>query len=613
MTSRSASGQNRNADQLRPSQDEAARGMDSQPEISGLNLSEPQRSGEDARRRGWFWHWNSIVTQYAPLIGLKGIGLLNSYTVWTDRRDESPHRGFAFPSQQSEADFYGEERSELITINKILVALDLIEIRKEMVLHPDGGKNYRVPHNLYRVKDHSDDYTLTAQDVLKVVELAAAQAPIFRYVRRIFSERFAPIDPHSPWVGILADVRQTDVWQRLAARVLEEETRASARSKAGHAARKGSDDASGELDEAARDDRSGDSAAVGKQRSKHTSVAPANKGPMTNVAASNRGLLPAVGPSNRGFEPFGPTMVEPLNNGGRTNVAPTNRMYDELTLTTTTTTPNDLISEPKDVSREAVTAPNPSVTGIDRIPPADGPAQARAVRAFEDANGRMTSAAERTLLGKMAERFDAAALHQSPLHSGWSWIAAAVYEAVEAGSAFVAPRRVREILTRWEREGAPAGLTATMAGGGAASGVRSAEAETFVSPEPAPEFEPEPAALSALVSDEPFIVAECGIPSGQVWAAVLDEIIANHQVSRADRDAWLRSTRLVGRGPAGELIVIAPSALAQKRIASRLKAPLRAAVATVIGRELEIEVRVANRSAATGFFAIQPTLDAKTG
>ena len=84
------------------------------------------QGGEDTRRRGWFWHWNSVVTQYAPLLGLKGVGLLNSYTVWTDRREESPHRGYAFPSQQSEADFYGEDRAELIAINKILVALDLI-------------------------------------------------------------------------------------------------------------------------------------------------------------------------------------------------------------------------------------------------------------------------------------------------------------------------------------------------------------------------------------------------------------------------------------------------------------------------------------------------------
>ena len=79
----------------------------------------------------------------------------------TDRREESPHRGYAFPSQQSEADFYGEDRAELITINKILVALDLIEIRKEMVVRADPqGRRWKVPHNFYRVKDHGDDFTL---------------------------------------------------------------------------------------------------------------------------------------------------------------------------------------------------------------------------------------------------------------------------------------------------------------------------------------------------------------------------------------------------------------------------------------------------------------------
>src|SRR6478752_1831793 len=141
--------------------------------VVGDQSTATSRSGEDTRRRGWFWHWNSIVTQYAPLIGLKGIGLLNSYTVWTDRRDESPHRGYAFPSQQSEADFYGEDRAELITINKILVALDLIEIRKEMVLRVDAqGRRWKVPHNFYRVKDHGDDFTLSTADVLRVAVLA---------------------------------------------------------------------------------------------------------------------------------------------------------------------------------------------------------------------------------------------------------------------------------------------------------------------------------------------------------------------------------------------------------------------------------------------------------
>src|SRR5690349_5051309 len=156
--------------------------------VVGDQSSATTRSGEDTRRRGWFWHWNSVVTQYAPLIGLKGVGLLNSYTVWTDRREESPHRGYAFPSQQSEADFYGEDRAELIAINKILVALNLIEIRKEMVLRVDEqGRRWKVPHNFYRVKDHGDGFILGSGDVLKVVELADRDQAVYRYVRHIFS------------------------------------------------------------------------------------------------------------------------------------------------------------------------------------------------------------------------------------------------------------------------------------------------------------------------------------------------------------------------------------------------------------------------------------------
>ena len=139
--------------------------------VAGIDTSNGgERSGDDTRKRGWFWHWNAIVTQFAPLVGLKGVGLLNSYTVWTDRREESPHRGYAFPSQQSEADFYGEDRAELIAINKILVTLDLIEIRKEMVLRTDeAGRRWRVPHNFYRVKDRDEGFSLTPEAVRKIV------------------------------------------------------------------------------------------------------------------------------------------------------------------------------------------------------------------------------------------------------------------------------------------------------------------------------------------------------------------------------------------------------------------------------------------------------------
>src|SRR5690606_5396451 len=173
------------------------------------------RSGDDVRKRGWYWHWNATVTQFAPLIGLKGVGLLNSYTVWTDRREESPTRGYAFPSQQSEADFYGEDRAELITINKILVALDLIEIRKEMVVRPDEhGRRWKVPHNFYRVKDRDDGYTLDGDAVMRVVRLAEKDKAVYRYLHHIFSEKFSPIDAPNVRTRSLAEPRHDPTCQR---------------------------------------------------------------------------------------------------------------------------------------------------------------------------------------------------------------------------------------------------------------------------------------------------------------------------------------------------------------------------------------------------------------
>ncbi len=204
----------------------------------GDNSTSADRSGQDERRRGWFWHWNGIVTQYTPLIGLKGIGLLNSYTVWTDRREDSPHRGYAFPSQQSEANFYGEDRAELITINKILVALDLIEIRKEMVRKTDEkGRRWKVPQNLYRVKDRPEGIDLTCADVLRVVELASKDKTVYRYVRKIFSSRFEPIDRNNVWHTILTEIADHPTWKKLSERVAREEARASARTRAGHRSR----------------------------------------------------------------------------------------------------------------------------------------------------------------------------------------------------------------------------------------------------------------------------------------------------------------------------------------------------------------------------------------
>ncbi len=667
------------------------------------------RSGEDTRRRGWFWHWNSIVTQFAPLIGLKGIGLLNSYTVWTDRREESPHRGYAFPSQQREADFYGEDRAELITINKILVALDLIEIRKEMVVRADEqGRRWRVPHNFYRVKDHEDGFTLTTPSVMRVVELADQDEAVYRYIRHIFSARFAPIDADNVWVQILEEVRQTEVWQRLAARAAREEERASARSRAGHASRKSGSRAPSARDMATTRQPSNDSVTVTSRREGQTSVAKTNTGLEADVATSNKG---STGPET--------TDVPESNDARASDVGPSNTTYHQSVLTTTTSdrltqtsrTISPVAMEPGRTDPE-ITAPQgsadqaPALTRVHgghgpggQTAPDDVVGEATAIRAFEDANARRSTPAERHLLRGLAERFDPPARAQAipGRETGWAWVTAAIYEAVEAGSAFVAPRRLREILARWEREGiaerpsrraaseesaapragaveAAAGISlgegpdlplphgfgsqrtweftvgllaatigrealAGLVAGTAIIGYRDGEVvlgvpsqeqaeriageyreliarklgeamrrpirlavQTVVSPtkasaRPAAGSEANSSVAEEVsaeeVTPEPFVVAECGLLSSQVWAAVLEEVAMRGSVGRADFEAWLRTTTLLGRGEDGSLIVGVPHLVAQRRVTGRYLPALRAAAAAVIGEECPIEVVVA--------------------
>jgi hypothetical protein len=673
------------------------------------------RGGDDTRRRGWFWHWNSIVTQYAPLIGLKGIGLLNSYTVWTDRREESPHRGFAFPSQQREADFYGEDRAELITINKLLVALDLIEIRKEMVLRVDEqGRRWKVPHNFYRVKDHDDGSSLTADAVLAVAHLADHDRAVYRYVRRVFSPRFAAIDRDNVWSIILDEVRSTDVWQRLAARALKDETRASDRTRAGHAARKGALFLADSGDSTTPLETANDSSDTAVRKADGTNVAPINIGSDIDVASANNGSMVAVDPANNGLTPISATSVAGTNTGRPTGVDQTNRTYNQDALTTTTTTrgalersswqeettPGDRADRPghNPVTTESgpVTGEFGVVLGL-RQPPSDGPAEQRAIKAFEDANGRQISAAERTLLSQLAEQFDRFAqpgLDGQQEESGWALATAAIYEAVESGSAFVAPRRIREIMTRWERDGRPDGasgagrnpleervpgesasrsLTAsrgrtkagreidrgvdrhgldesawtgvlsrlravvdasdletlqdgvsivsmrdeeiTIAAAGEAVGeliegqyrteIEGAFQEVrgipgrisvFV-PETAPALPVRPPVRPREIREPAvpaFILPECGLPSSQVWEAIVDEVAAAGEVSQANVDSWLRSTRLIGRGPGGSLIVGAAHSLARRRIESRFADAVAQAVEAVLGTGLSLEFVIAN-------------------
>ncbi len=464
-------------------------------------LPESARSGEDVRHRGWFWHWNTIVTQYAPLIGLKGIGLLNSYTTWTDRREYSPYRGFAFPSQKSEAAFYGEDRAELITINKILVALDLIEIRKEMILRTDEqGRRWKVPHNFYRVKDRSDGADLTYEDVARVIELAAEDKPVFRYLRRLFSSKFKPIDSGNPWHDILDRLEGNPTWEKLRLQIASKEAKASARARRGHKARTtktgGSKDRSAsDADTPAPEMTNGhsdtDTLHDSEQKDtpgtqKSTSDDQFNTGSPPVVEPSNTALSPIDDLSNSAFEGNEATFAEKNNTGSNSVVEQSNTMYYQEDTTTTTTDPvrSETESAASTIDTQRSTAANRAAedgTSPDRKISTNGVQHPQLVTPqssidktqsglshtndeqslddpsslvislFESANDRAATGLERILLSELAEDADPAA--RAAGSTGADWVAAALREAVASGSSFVAPKRLREIVTRWAVEG----------------------------------------------------------------------------------------------------------------------------------------------------------------
>jgi hypothetical protein len=210
------------------------------------------------------------------------------------------------------------------------------------------------------------------------------------------------------------------------------------------------------------------------------------------------------------------------------------------------------------------------------------------LRAFESANDRAATPAERKLLGDLAARFEpvAAAAHQEQddvAGSGWSWLEAAVWDAVEAGSAFVAPRRVREILLRWEREGFPPPRD---------PGPPRPEPQRGVPVLRAPREDITPPAPAPL-----FTIEEVGLSNRQVWAATLAELTRRSDISRADVETWLRPAGLIGRDGA-TLLVGTPNAVARDRIVSRLLPALREALMATTGLAVAIEVVVAGETAA---------------
>jgi hypothetical protein len=77
------------------------------------------------------------------------------------------------------------------------------------------------------------------------------------------------------------------------------------------------------------------------------------------------------------------------------------------------------------------------------------------VRLFEDANDAPATPAQKARLAALCTQFEEIARQHDPASSGAAWVCAAIREAVESGSSYVAPRRIAHICERWAVEGGP--------------------------------------------------------------------------------------------------------------------------------------------------------------
>jgi hypothetical protein len=463
-----------------------------------------------------------------------------------------------------------------------------------MVLRVDeAGRRWRVPHNLYRVKDRDDGFSLTVGAVERVVQLAGKDKAVYRYIRHIFSPKFRPIDANNVWTGILETARSSPTWVQLAEKAALEDARASARTRAGHESRK-----------SPAKSKPGDSQSATPVGNDSTTVN-SRGGVQTIVAMTNTGSRVNVAPANNGLDGDSASGVAQSNEAGASDVAPANTTYHQSNTTTTTENerPPEIEVQPADsVAPKVVEQVSFGPGGGEA--PADRAGQEAALRAFHDANHREATIAERKLLHDLAERFEMTARESGTpgRQSGWQWVTAAIFDAVDAGSTFVAPRRVREILIRWERDGFPGEHNAKAAKPskrgtreprqqpsrpGSAVAVHSDEGDAGSAT-----VEPLLAAQAPLPI-EPFPVPEIGLSSAQLWQAVLDDLQRAGSVGRANVEAWLRPSTLAGRDDRGAFIIGVPNRLVQKRVADRFAPAIADCLAGLLGIPCAVEVVVA--------------------
>jgi hypothetical protein len=206
------------------------------------------------------------------------------------------------------------------------------------------------------------------------------------------------------------------------------------------------------------------------------------------------------------------------------------------------------------------------------------------VSLFEAANDRRATPLERTLLAELERDADPAA--RAAGADGATWVAAALREAVAAGSSFVAPKRIREIIARWAVAGMP---EPTPLGTPAFERRRTERHE--------PE-NPTSAIATSPSGDPATAAADVRLPGGHsghaVWSSVLSEL--RRTLDPAAFDRLLSGSSIVRYWRGSAEIAVASDAAAEK---------LSHEYRSLIERQINAHLR---RSVAVSF-VVQPVAE----
>ena len=242
------------------------------------------------------------------------------------------------------------------------------------------------------------------------------------------------------------------------------------------------------------------------------------------------------------------------------------------------------------------------------------------VATFADANIREASPLERQLPAALIDEVDP--LARAAGGTGVLWVAAAIVEAVESGSLYVAPRRIREICRRRSSEAGrgpaiqpPIGAARAEAlparggrlgrtpprrprapfssAGDQPPAIAPASADGGLERETSPASDGDEASTSWTSSTVPTFLVDpaLGLNNRQLSAAVLDEL--RRSVPAGAFATWLKSTRLIGLAePNGALVVGVPNSFRREWLGERFAAQTEAAVEVVLGRRRGVRFEV---------------------